>query len=265
MTQISTHELTILIVEPSVFQQKMISQELMNAGCTKIECVTNIAEAIEHMLLYAPDLVISAFYLPDGDGVELVTRIRSDDKIAHVPFMLISSETRGSFVDPIRQAGSVAMLPKPFRHEDLERALKATLEFIDPEELELEDYDTHELRVLLVDDSEFALKHIGNALESIGIQHVITAHNGEEAMSMIGQETFDLVFTDYNMPIMDGGELTQHIRTNSNQPYVPILMVTSEQNETRLQGVLQAGVNAVCNKPFSPEQLKALIRSLLSE
>jgi len=265
LAQISVNELAILIVEPSAFQQKMISQELIDAGCTDIECVTGLTAAMDHMQRYTPDLVISAMYLPDGDGVELVTRMRSGDVTLKIPFMLISSETRGKFLEPIRQAGSVAMLPKPFRHDDLVLALKATLEFVDPEELELDDYDTHELKVLLVDDSEFALKHIGSALEAIGIQHVLTAHNGEEAMALIERETFDLVFTDYNMPIMDGGELTQHIRTHSNQPYVPILMVTSEQNEARLEGVVQAGVNAVCNKPFSPDQLKNLIRSLLSD
>jgi len=265
LAQISVNELAILIVEPSVFQQKMIGQELIDAGCTKIESVTGIQEALDSMLRYTPDLVISAMYLPDGDGVELVTRMRSDDATAIIPFMLISSETRGTFLEPIRQAGSVAMLPKPFRHDDLVRALRATLEFVDPEELELDTYDIHELKVLLVDDSEFALKHIAHALESIGIQHVVTAHNGEEAMSLLERDTFDLVFTDYNMPVMDGSQLAQHIRTHSSQPYVPILMVTSEQNQTRLEGVLQAGVNAVCNKPFSPDQLKGLIRSLLSD
>nr|WP_246480126.1 response regulator [Motiliproteus sediminis] len=261
---ISVNELAILIVEPSVFQQKVISQELADSGCQTIDCVASKAEALDFMRRYSPDLVVSAMYLPDGDGVELVTAMRTDPKLERIPFMLISSETRLASLEPIRQAGSVAILPKPFRHDDLERALKATLEFIDPEELELDDYDTQEIKVLLVDDSEFALKHIGVALEAIGIQKIVTARNGTDALTAMQADTFDLVFTDFNMPGMDGGQLTQQIRTHSNQPYVPILLVTSEQNESRLEGVMQAGVNAICSKPFSPSQLKGLIHSILS-
>ena len=82
---------------------------------------------------------------------------------------------------------------------------------------------------------------------------------------MLQQQTFDLIFTDFNMPLMDGEQLTQYIRNSSNQPSVPILMVTSELNETRLAGVRQAGVNAICNKPFDTLQIKAIIKSLLAD
>lgn len=265
MAQISIGDLAIMIVEPSRFQQKVISQELMKVGCTKIDCRETVTEALDFMRRYPPDLVISAMYLPDAEGVQLVSRMREDPALSSVPFMLVSSETRGSFLEPIRQAGSVAILPKPFSHEDLDRAVRSTLEFLDPDELDVEDYDPGELRVLLVDDSDFSLKHIGRTLENLGIEQVHTAHDGDEAMELIRQNTYDLVFTDYNMPHMDGEELAQTIRNHSNQPFVPILMVTSEQNNSRLEGVLQAGVNAVCNKPFSPGQLKGLIRSLLTE
>lgn len=264
MALISVNELAILIVEPSHFQQKFIRSELEQLGCQQIDEADTIESAMEFMSSYAPDLVISAMYLPDGDGIELVGKMRTNTKLDGIPYMLISSEQRVDVLDPIRQAGSVAILPKPFKASDLDNALHATLEFVDPSELELEDYEAEELKILVVDDSEFSLKHISRILENIGIGEVVRAHNGQEAIEMMEQTAFDLIFTDYNMPEMNGEQLTQFIRKESNQPYVPILLVTSEENESRLTGVRQAGVNAVCNKPFDSLQLKALIKSLLS-
>ncbi len=265
MASISVGELSILVVEPSSFQQKVICGELEQTGCTQLDTAGSIGEALEFMERYSPDLTISAMYLPDGDGVELVTRMRSSEQLENIPFMLISSETRSDHIEPIRQAGSVAILPKPFRHEDLQKAVEATLAFVDPEQLDLDSYDVENLQVLVVDDSDFSLKHIARALEGIGVHRIITAHDGEEALQLIENHEFDLIFTDYNMPNMDGEQLTQHIREHSSQPYVPILMVTSEQNDTRLSGVKRAGVNAVCDKPFNPAQMKSLMVSLLGE
>ncbi|MCW8884873.1 MAG: response regulator [Motiliproteus sp.] len=264
MPSLEISELSILIVEPSSFQQKVIRQELEQSGCNEIDTAKSIEEALVHLERYSADLVVSAMYLPDGDGVELVSQMRSSEALGEIPFMLISSEQRPDHIDPIKQAGSVAILPKPFCHADLEKALEATLAFIDPEELNLDSYNVEALQVLVVDDSDFSLKHIARALENIGVQKIIMAHDGKEALAKIEEYEFDLIFTDFNMPNMDGEQLTQHIREHSSQPYVPILMVTSEQNETRLNGVKRAGVNAICDKPFSPDHMKSLMVNLLS-
>ena len=264
MTTISVSELAILVVEPSQFQQKIVRSELEQLGCKQIDTASTVQEAVEFMGRYQPDLVISSMYLPDGDGIELVSQMRTNSQLDGIPYMLISSEDRVDVLDPIRQAGSVAILPKPFQVSDLQKALQSTLEFVDPTELELDDYEVDELSILVVDDSAFSLKHISRALENIGVGNVVRASNGQEAVEQLEKNTFDLIFTDFNMPEMNGEQLTQFIRQQSNQPYVPILLVTSEQNETRLTGVRQAGVNAVCNKPFDTQQIKAVIKSLLS-
>ncbi len=265
MALVSVGELAILIVEPSHFQEKFIHAELEQLGCQQVDTATTISQALDFMGRHTPDLVISSMYLPDGDGIDLVSQMRTDAKLEGIPYMLISSEDRVDVLDPIRQAGSVAILPKPFKINDLQLALQATLEFVDPTELELENYEVSELRVMVVDDSEFSLKHISRALENIGVNNIVRAHNGQEAVDALQQQTFDLIFTDFNMPQMDGEQLTQYIRNESNQPSVPILLVTSEQNETRLTGVRQAGVNAICNKPFDTQQIKAIIKSLLAD
>ncbi|MDH5359658.1 MAG: response regulator, partial [Gammaproteobacteria bacterium] len=168
-------------------------------------------------------------------------------------------------LDPIRQAGAVAILPKPFAEEQLRAALYSTLDLIDPKELELEDFSADELKVLIVDDSRMARRHIRRVLESMGIEQITEAEDGAAAIPVLNEKFFDLVVTDYNMPEMDGDALVQHIRTQSNQSSVPVLMVTSEQNDVRLAAARQAGVSALSDKPFEPGNIRALITQILSD
>jgi len=119
-------------------------------------------------------------------------------------------------------------------------------------------------RVLIVDDSLASRNHLRRLLEELGIERITEAADGSQAVALLADTMFDLVITDYNMPGMDGRELTEYIRTQSWQAEVPVLMVTSEQNMGRLAAVERAGVSAICDKPFEPRVVQRLIEAALS-
>ncbi len=167
-------------------------------------------------------------------------------------------------LDPVRQAGVIAILPKPFQPDDLRKALCSTVEFIAPDENALADIVLDDLKTLVVDDSPLARKHITRVLTNLGITDITTAANGMEAVQRIETTFFDLVVTDYNMPEMDGEKLTRYIRDHSSQRAIPILMVTSEGDQSRLSAVQQAGVSGICDKPFDTVSVKQMIRRLLA-
>ena len=257
-------ELTLAIVEPSAVQGKLIEAELNKLGIVNILYQACGEHALEQMQHDTPDLVVSAMYLPDMTGAELVESMREDARLEAVPFMLISSETKFSMLDPIRQAGVIAILPKPFDPDDLRKALYSTVEFIVPDENALADIILDDLKTLVVDDSPLARKHISRVLGNLGISDITTAENGVDAISKIESNFFDLVVTDYNMPEMDGETLTRFIREQSSQRSIPILMVTSEGDQSRLSAVQQAGVSGICDKPFDTISVKQMIRQLLA-
>ena len=260
-------DLYILLVEPSNVQRKYIIQHLEQAGVGSITGVSSGTEALEVIAKDKPDLVISSMYFSDMTGIDIVTAIREDQNTDSIPFMLISSEQSFRMLEPVRQAGVIAILPKPFTKEDLQRALNATIHYIDPGELDLEYFDVENLNVLVVDDSRLAQKNICNVIRQMGVNdaNVTTALNGKEAIASMDDKQFDLVITDLNMPVMDGNELIDYIRHESAQPYVPVLMVTSESNKARLEHLQQAGVSAICDKPFEPENVKGLLSKILDE
>ena len=257
--------LAILLVEPSATQNKVIVNHLKKEGIQRIEGVRSGAEGLLSIRRRPPDLVVSAMYLPDMTATELITEIRQQEEFNTLPFMLISSETSFKALDPIRQAGVVAILPKPFNPVDLKRALRSTLEFIDPMDIDLQFYDTDSLRVLVVDDSALARKYIKRVLGNMGIQRIVEAADGKQGVDAFSKQDFDLVITDYNMPEMDGKELIECIRQELGNAYIPILMVTSEEDMTRLSTVEQAGVSAICDKPFEPQNVKEMLVRVLNE
>ncbi|KPJ92132.1 MAG: chemotaxis protein CheY [Gammaproteobacteria bacterium SG8_11] len=257
-------QIHVVLVEPSCAQHKIIEAYLRELGVSSVDWVQTGKQALEMLQRRRPDLLISAMYLEDTTGTELIQGIRAGELCRDVPFMLISSETNYRYLEPIRQAGVIAILPKPFVKEQLEKSLYATLDYFDPERVELPKIDYEDFKVLIVDDSETSRRHIKRLLRRMGLENITEAENGLQGLELIGDDFFDLIVTDYYMPEMDGKEFIERIREDSPQASVPILMVTSAANdESRLAAVRQAGVSAICDKPFEPKKIKQLIENII--
>lgn len=264
MQKISLSDLVVVVVEPSLTQRRIICRALQTAGIDTLIEVANGQAALDALANESPDLIVSSLYLPDMTGTELVHRIRGSAVAGDTPFMLVSSETRFRYLDPIRQAGVVGILPKPFSQDELQTALTTTLDLIDGDERRLDGAEPESVRVLVVDDSALARRHITRVLNSLGIEHIDHAADGVEALAMIEDRYYDFVVTDYNMPRMDGRELIDHIRQGGAHASLPILMVTSEANENRLAAVQRSGVSAICDKPFEPAAVRSLVRQMIT-
>jgi two-component system chemotaxis response regulator CheY len=116
----------------------------------------------------------------------------------------------------------------------------------------------------VVDDSFSSRAHLIRVLKNIGFMNFTEVENGKQGAEIILKSAFDLVVTDFNMPEMNGGDLVKFVRTKSWQQSIPIIMITSEKNEERLAAVRAAGVTAICDKPFEPVQIKALIEQIFT-
>lgn len=265
MSHLSPNELSILLVEPSDTQRRIIIQHLQQEGIVSIQTAANIEEAKAVVGRHKPDLIASAMHFEDGTAIDLLSYLRVNGDYKDIQFMLVSSECRREQLEIFRQSGVVAILPKPFHAEHLGKALNATIDLLSHDELDLSHFDVHDVRVLVVDDSRMARNVIKRTIGNLGIKLITEAEDGAQAIELMRNNMFDLVITDYNMPSIDGLALTQFIRNESQQSHIPILMVSSEANDTHLSNVSQAGVNALCDKPFEPQLVKQLLFQLLEE
>jgi two-component system, chemotaxis family, chemotaxis protein CheY len=257
-------DLYILLAESSSTQSKIIINQFAELGITKFDVVGNGNDVLVAVEKDTPDLVIATMYLPDMNSIELVHKLRAGNKFEELVFMLISTETSFDRLDPIKQAGATAVLPKPFTTKQLKQALFTTFEYLEPDQLDIENFNTESMHVLVVDDSRFARKQIMRTLTKMGIERFMEASDGADAIPIIDNEYFDLIITDYNMPKVSGKELIDYVRTKSNQPTVPIMMVTTEESGSKLAAVERSGVSAICDKPFEPQTVKAMIESVMA-
>lgn len=256
------NSLFVVLVEPSIAQRRIVCNQFEDLGISQYRAVGLGREALDLIELEQPDLVVSAMFLDDMTGTDLVLEMRANPLTQNTPFMLISSVTSFAELDPIRQAGATAVLPKPFEAVDLRRAIQTTMDWENPGQVQVPPYDASDLQVLLVDDSVMARHMITRTLTKMGITNVQEAEDGVKAIPLIQDHHFDLVITDYNMPEMDGHELLVYIRHKSNQPKVPVLMVTTEGDESKLAAVQHEGVAAIMDKPFEVTNVKQLIESV---
>lgn len=263
MTSLTADQLSLLLVEPSDVQRKVIIRHLADAGITNVDSADSITAAKKMLPTLQPDLIISAMYFEDGEGMDILHFMQQQPTLQDSLFMLVSSEHKREQLDIFRQAGCIAILPKPFTPKHLQRAINATLDLIAPEIFELSTFDVEDLRVLLVDDSNLSRQYLRRVFESIGVTQVIEASNGHEGIEALKHHEFDLICTDYHMPEMDGRELAETIRKQSALEHIPILMVSARADELQLTQIEQSGINALTDKPFEPEVLRRTLKQLL--
>jgi DNA-binding response OmpR family regulator len=113
--------------------------------------------------------------------------------------------------------------------------------------------------ILVVDDEPKIVKTVGAYLEKAGYR-VVTADNGQMALTVFRHEKPALVVLDLGLPAMDGLDVARALRRDSN---VPIIMLTARVEEAdRLIG-LELGADDYVTKPFSPRELVARVRAVL--
>jgi chemotaxis protein histidine kinase CheA/ActR/RegA family two-component response regulator len=119
-----------------------------------------------------------------------------------------------------------------------------------------------QLHVLVVDDSSSVRNTISALLRDENFK-VTAARDGLEAMRAMMDGRFSLVLTDLEMPQLNGFELTEFIRNRSDQPTVPVVMLTSRGQDKHREHAVAVGVNAFLVKPYSDQNLLETVRAAI--
>ncbi len=115
--------------------------------------------------------------------------------------------------------------------------------------------------IMTVDDSASVRQMVGCTLKKEGYS-VIEASDGKDALGKL-RGAVNMVITDLNMPNMDGIELIKNIRSQAAYKFIPIVMLTTESQATKKQEGKSAGATGWIVKPFTPEQLLAVVKKVL--
>jgi signal transduction histidine kinase/ActR/RegA family two-component response regulator len=120
------------------------------------------------------------------------------------------------------------------------------------------------LRVLIVEDNEFNVVVIKRLLERWSVGHIDTAYNGLEALNKVHNSTYDVILTDIHMPEMDGFEATRRIRAiGGHWETIPIYAISADVQPETKEKAIDAGVNDVITKPFTPDDVYVRLHAAL--
>lgn len=119
------------------------------------------------------------------------------------------------------------------------------------------------MKILIVDDSSTMRKIVLRTLRQAGYEsaEVLEAGDGVEGLSVLDGGSVDLIFSDVNMPNMNGLDFVSKVRERCAS--TPIVMVTTEGGEGAIEDAMKRGANGYVVKPFTPEKLGEVLSAVL--
>lgn len=116
--------------------------------------------------------------------------------------------------------------------------------------------------ILIVDDSATIRQVVGMTLKGAGYE-VMEASDGKDALNKLDGKKINLIISDVNMPNMDGITFVKEAKKLANYKFTPVIMLTTESQDSKKQEGQAAGAKAWMVKPFQPEQMLAAVAKLI--
>ena len=236
-----------------------------NSGAASLERLTQSAHTPTPI-----DLAMLDFHMPGMDGLTLARAIRADPALCRVDLLALSSGENDAHRRAADPLGFVAWLQKPIRQSTLRTCLRryrqgavTILAVGGPQPLAPPMLGGH---VLLVEDNPVNREVALGLLELLGC-HADSAENGRQAFELSATGTYDLIFMDCQMPIMDGFTATAHIRERERQTHatrIPIIALTANAMAGDHDQCLAAGMDDYLSKPFPHDQMRKMLSRWLS-
>lgn len=277
-------DMRVLVVDDNALSCSIQRDVLTAAGATVL--TEQNPERVPDLLAEAKnqgrpfDFAILDYMMPEMSGTALAGRITAEGVFPNMQIILASSQPARSDAEDIRRAGIKGYLIKPVRPADLLNMIaklqeaKQQGQAIDMvTRFSLRESKTHlpasedvsyrNIIALVAEDNIVNQKVMTALLNTYGIQSVI-AKNGNEAIDLLEQRHFDIVFMDCQMPEMDGFEATALIRTKEKFKTLPILALTANALVGDRERCIAAGMNDYLSKPISKQDLLAALYKWLA-
>jgi CheY-like chemotaxis protein len=257
-------------VEDNINQSKAI-RELIGEGDVKSFSAYSGEEAYQMLNEESYDCVIVDLGLPDMSGYDLLSKIKSNERLNKIPIVVYTGKdlTKEENAKLMKVANTVVLKTA----DSQERLLDETMLFLHRVESRLPKEKQHIIRklhktdevlknkvVLVADDDIRNIYSLVNVLEEEGMK-CLTAENGAVAVKMLKENpSIDIVLMDVMMPEMDGFEATRTIRGITKFGKLPIIALTAKAMKGDREKCLSAGMSDYIAKPVNIDQLLSLIR-----
>jgi signal transduction histidine kinase/DNA-binding response OmpR family regulator len=264
----------VIIVDDNETNRRILSETLSGWRIDAI-AVESAGDALAEMDRAASAdapfrLMISDVNMPEMDGFELVARVKQSPRHMALPVILLTSASRPGDVARCREIGVGAHLMKPVKHSLL---LDTIVNVVSDAPVKVEasadapaeaSAPLRSLHILLAEDNEVNQKFALRVIDKAGHTAAVAA-DGREAVEKSGQETFDVILMDIQMPEMDGLQATAAIREREREggARTPIIAMTANAMKGDKEMCIDAGMDGYVAKPVKRKALFEEIERVL--
>ena len=253
----------VALVDENYLTRKACASMLRRWGC-QVEEYSHDRLRDQHTLSQSADACVLSLSLEDmqHQPEQLVETIRAHSTL---PLMVICSSLNEARIAALRRAGADAVLPRSSHRDKLHRTLARLLGLAPaeapPADTRIESIAPRqrEPAVLIVDDNATNLK-LARIILGKSTSDILTASSGQEALDMVRQKRFDIIFMDLHMPEMDGYQCAQHIRALGDRIEQPCMVaLTASAMPQEIRRAEESGMDRVLIKPISEQQVAQLL------
>ena len=236
----------ILIVEDNKTLAKLISKKISTALDYEVDVAYTLGEAKLFLHKYKYFVTLLDVNLPDAPDGEIIDYMISKGQRAIVLSANIDKDFREkmlkkNIIDYVNKSGV----------DDVNYIIQSIRRL----------QKNREHKILVVDDSLVVRKQLQTLLQNMYFKVFAVAH-GEEALGMLKtHDDVSLVLTDYNMPVMDGLELTHEIRKIYPKNILGVIALSSDEDDSIIALFLKKGANDYIKKPFSKEEFSCRVNN----
>lgn len=252
-----TAGLKVLVVDDNLSARGYLSEALREMNC-KVGGASSAAGALETVKTAKSDfdLILINSTLPDGAAKDFVVLLRAATHariVVMTPGRPLQADELGAFD---------GQLNKPVRRRRLQEEVVGHKQALTVANPRIQLSPAGQLHVLLAEDNQVNRMVATRLLESRG-HRVYSVENGVEALEAVKGATFDIVFMDCQMPVMDGFKAATQIRrfeAEKGLPRTPIVALTANALAGDRDQCIEAGMDDYLSKPVRPENLDAVLK-----
>ncbi|MDR0465136.1 MAG: response regulator [Treponema sp.] len=202
---------------------------------------------------FKPDLILLDVNMPDIDGYDVIKSLKTDERYAQIPVVFLTGNSDRESVVKGLSLGAVDYVIKPVSTPKLVEIIDSHLEFKKYNKTSQDDVNVNKKSVLAVDDVVSMLRAIQYALHDSYKVYVLS--KSEDVLDFLKTKKPDLILLDYVMPVLNGFDLINIIRSLPDHKYTPIIIITTEGTQEHVNEAISLGASDFIVKPFKSKEL----------
>lgn len=246
--KLSGKQYKIFVVDDDDLVNSLLEQSFKKEG-HQIMTFIRGEQALEKLKTEKPDLIILDINMPGMNGIEVLEKLKSDEKYKNIPVIMLTKKSDNEDILSGFASGAIDYITKPFKVEDLVmRAMKI---------LEMQN-----IKILIVDDDELLVDVIEKKLLQQGYA-ILKCYNGKDVLKIVEEQKPNLILLDIMLPGMDGITILKHVKANPVTANIPVIVLTAKRQKSNVIKCLENGAHECITKPFDLEEITVRIESIL--